>query len=104
MLSNGKLLLDLAEENDLIITNTTFQKRSGKLWTYLSDMNGSKSQIDYILINRKWKNSVKNVEAYSTFSSIGSDHRIVTAELNVLGNTQIIHLPMKEICIMRYYG
>ena len=46
-------------------------------------MNGSKSQIDYILINRKWKNSVKNVEAYSTFSSIGSDHRVVTAELKL---------------------
>ena len=81
--SNGKLLLDLAEENDLTITNTTFQKRSGKLWTYLSDMNGSKSQIDYILVNRKWKNSVKNVEAYSSFSSIGSDHRVVTAELKL---------------------
>lgn len=81
--SNGKLLLDLAEENNLIITNTTFQKRSGKLWTYLSDMNGNKSQIDYILINRKWKNSVKNVEAYSTFSSIGSDHRVVSAELKL---------------------
>ena len=41
--TNGKLLLDLAEENNLIITNTTFQKRPGKLWTYISDMNGTKS-------------------------------------------------------------
>ena len=69
--SYGKLLLDLTEENDPIITNTTFQKRSGKLWTSLSDMNGKKSQIDYILINRKWKNSVKNVEARSTFFQQG---------------------------------
>ena len=76
-------LLDLAEENDLIITNTTFQKRSGKLWTYISDMNGTKSQIDYILINRKWKNSLKNVESYSSFFSIGSDHRIVSAKLKL---------------------
>ena len=81
--SNGKLLLDLAEENSLIITNTTFQKRPGKLWTYLSDMNGLKSQIDFILINRKWKNSIKNVEAYSTFASIGSDHRVVSAKVKL---------------------
>ena len=53
--SNGKHLLDLASETNLIITNTAFQKRKGKLWTFLSDMTGSKSQIDYILINKKWK-------------------------------------------------
>ena len=81
--TNGRHLLDMAEETGLILTNTMFQKRQGKLWTYLSDMNGVKSQIDYILINRKWKNSVKNVEAYSSFSSIGSDHRIVTARLKL---------------------
>lgn len=80
---NGKLLLELADEANMLITNTHFQKRSGKLWTYISDMSGTKSQIDYILINRKWKNSVKNVEAYSNFGSIGSDHRIITARIKL---------------------
>ena len=46
-------------------------------------MNGLKSQIDFILINRKWKNSIKNVEAYSTFASIGSDHRVVSAKVKL---------------------
>ena len=46
-------------------------------------MTGRKSQIDYILINKKWKNSVKNVEAYSSFASTGSDHRIVIARLKL---------------------
>ena len=46
-------------------------------------MNGSKSEIDYILINRKWRNSVKNVEAYSSFPSTGSDHRILTAKVKL---------------------
>ena len=31
--ANGKLLIDLAEETNMIITNTTFQKKPGKLWT-----------------------------------------------------------------------
>ena len=81
--SKGEHLLDLASETDLIITNTAFQKRKGKLWTFLSDMKGSKSQIDYIFMNKKWKNSVKNVEAYSSFTSTGSDHRIVIATLKL---------------------
>ena len=46
-------------------------------------MTGHKSQVDYILVNRKWKNSVKNSEAYSSFSSLGSDHRIVTARVKL---------------------
>ena len=81
--SNGQFLLDLACECNLLITNTTFQKRSGKLWTYFSDMTTTKTQIDYILINKKWKNSLKNVEAYNTFSSIDSDHRILSARLRL---------------------
>ena len=45
--------------------------------------NGSKGQIDYILVNRKWSNSVMNSEAYSSFESINSDHRIVTARIRL---------------------
>ena len=32
---------------------------------------------------RKWRNSVKNAEAYSTFASVGSDHRIVSARIKL---------------------
>ena len=63
--------------------NVKFQKKSGKLWTYLSDMNGRKTQVDYILVNKKWKNSVHNVEAYNSFASIGSDHRLLTAKIRL---------------------
>ena len=80
---NGRRLLDLADEANLLITNTTFHKKSGKLWTYVSDMGGMKSQVDYILVNRKWRNSVKNVEAYNSFSSMGSDHRILNAKVKL---------------------
>ena len=61
---NGALFINLSLENHLMIANTCFQKKSGKLWTYLSAMGGTKSQLDYILINKKWKNSIKNVKAY----------------------------------------
>ena len=79
---NGQHLLDLAVETSMFITNTMFQKKAGKLWTFCSDATGIRSQIDYILINGKWKNSVRNIEAYNSFATIGSDHRVLTARIN----------------------
>ena len=34
-------------------------------------------------MRKKWRNSITNVEAYSTFSSIGSDHRIVSSKVRL---------------------
>ena len=79
---NGKYLVELAVEKSLIISNTQFQKRNGKLWTYISPV-GSKYQLDYILVRRKWQNSLMNAEAYNTFASVGSDHRIVSARIKL---------------------
>ena len=44
---------------------------------------GFRAQLDYVLIRKKWKNSVTNAEAYNSFASIGSDHRIVTATIRL---------------------
>ena len=57
-------------------------KKEGKLWTY-TYANNSKAQIDYVLINKKWKNSAMNCEAYSSFEGVSSDHRIVVAKIQL---------------------
>ena len=75
---NGSLLLDIVNEKQLVVTNTSFQKKMNKMWTYM-DLSGRKYQLDYILIRKKWRNSNTNVEAYSSISSTGSDHRIVSS-------------------------
>ena len=79
---NGQHLIDFMIENRLTCLNTNFQKREGKLWTY-TYVNKSKAQIDYLFINRKWKNSAINCEAYSTFEGVSSDHRIVMAKIRL---------------------
>ncbi|XP_033637877.1 uncharacterized protein LOC117298668 [Asterias rubens] len=79
---NGVLLIEFMQEKQLIASNTMFRKSEGKYWTYLSP-NHNKYQIDFILARKKWRNSVMNTEAYSTFSSVGSDHRIVTAKFRL---------------------
>ena len=48
-------------------------------------------------MNKKWKNSAVNCEAYSSFVGVSSDHRIVTAKIrlslrkNVTRTTTTIH-------------
>ena len=69
-------------ENRFTCLNTNYQKREGKLWTY-TYANKSKAQIDYVLINKKWKNSAMNCEAYSSCEDVSSDHRIVTAKIRL---------------------
>ena len=79
---NGSSLLELANEKSLCITNTMFEKRMGKRWSF-EDPKGKNYLLDYILVNSKWKNSVMNSECYSSFASIGSDHRIVSAKIRL---------------------
>ena len=79
---NGKHLEDFLEECELKAINTILQKKKGKLWTFQYP-NGARSQLDYIAINKKWKNSACDCNAYSSFISVGSDHRVVTARLRL---------------------
>ena len=52
------------QENNMLCLNTHFQKRHVQLWTHNSP-NDFKSQID-IIINKKWKNSVKKTAEITT--------------------------------------
>ena len=79
---NGFKLLDLVYEKSLCITNSRFEKHIGKRWTF-EDPKGKHCLLDYTLINEKWKNAVMNSEAYSSFASVGSDHRVVTAKVRL---------------------
>ena len=80
---NGGLLRDTMQEGNLEATNHRFQKRPSKLWTHLSDGTLSKSQIDYILVRKKWRNSVKDTVASNSFNSLGSDHRVVVSAVKL---------------------
>lgn len=95
---NGSKLSDLLLEFQLIATNTMFMKKFKKLWTF-QHPNGLKSQIDFILVRKKWRNSIRNSQSYSSFSSVGSDHRIVSANvvLSLRSSKRLKPNPMKLI-------
>jgi len=52
--------------------------------------------LDYILVNMKWINSVKNAEACSSFASVGSDHKIVTIEVKL--SLRVTKPPIRDPC------
>ena len=79
---NGRRLNDTMEEAQLIAANTEFHKKKGKLWTWLSPRS-TKHQLDYILVRKKWRKTIRNCEAYNSFTSLGSDHRIVVADISL---------------------
>ena len=80
---NGGHLSALLTEHGLLATNTLFRKRMGKRWTFQNRGSGMFCQLDYILVRRKWRSSVLNAESYSTFVSVGSDHRVVSVKLRL---------------------
>ena len=79
---NGQHQTDLTIENGLTCLNTNFQKIEGKSWTY-TYVNNTKAQIEYVFLNKKWKNSAMNCEAYSSFEDLSSDYVIVTAKIRL---------------------
>ena len=77
---NGQHLIDFMIENRLTYLNTNFQEKEGKLWTY-TYTNNNKAQIDNVFINKKWKDSAMNCNAYSSIKGVSSDHQIVKAKI-----------------------
>ena len=79
---NGIKIKDYLHANNLVCLNTTFRKRPGQIWTHLAP-NGNRAQLDYLIINNKWRNSAKNCRAFNSFVSVSSDHRVVSARLRL---------------------
>ena len=60
---NGEHLVDLMEEFNISSANTKFMKSKHQLWTY-EYPNGDRAQLDYILVRKKWQNSVKDCREF----------------------------------------
>ena len=86
------------DEFNLFSANISFMKPKGQLWTF-EYTNGDRSQLDYLIFRKKWRNSIKDSRSYSTFSSVGSEHRVVSAnlKLSLRVSKKAASHPMKRI-------
>jgi len=79
----GERLEEFCTLNDLIIANTQFkQSKSSRCWTWQSPNGVDQNQIDYIMISRKGRGSLRNCRAFPS-ADVGSDHQLVMANLKL---------------------
>nr|VZI50996.1 unnamed protein product [Spirometra erinaceieuropaei] len=86
---NGERLLNFADRNRLLVTNTCFQHRQKHLLTWYSNDGLTASQIDCIIVSsrfRSWVHDSRLKRGAETGNAHGSDHVLVRTRLKV-------HLP-----------
>ena len=72
----GDLLVEFCKKNDLSITNTWFEQRESARHTWRSPDGVTRNQIDYVLINTRYKKGVRNSKSRPG-ADCGSDHNPV---------------------------
>lgn len=77
---NGNRLVNYCETCNMRSTQTRFPQPISRTWTWLHPNGKSKAQLDHILINGKWLNSIRNARAYNT-TELHSDHRIMSVKI-----------------------
>lgn len=78
----GTRLLEFCIGRHLTIMNTCFQQHPRRLYTWISPGDRCRNQIDYIMINSRWKTSVTNVKTYPG-ADCGSDHCMLLAKFTL---------------------
>ena len=78
----GELLIQLCQDNNLIIANTSFQQPVRKLYTWKSSGGISRNQIDYIMFNERVRDCIKQAKTYPG-ADMNSDHNPVVIKINM---------------------
>ena len=80
--ARGDRLQCFCIEKDLIVANTYHQHPNRLLYTWKSPGDITRNQIDYILIRKRFRNSIINCKTYPG-ADIGSDHNPLVCKLSV---------------------
>ena len=76
------MLLDFCLENQLVVGNSLFKQHPRRLFTWTSPDGKTKNQIDYILIQKRWRSSLCNAKTYPG-ADCGSDHELLIATIKI---------------------
>ena len=69
----GDTLVQWCEQKDLFIANTWFCQHPRRLWTWRNPDDNTRNQIDYITVNKRFRNSVTKVKCFPG-ADCNSDH------------------------------
>ena len=71
--------MEVVHEYDLVIGNYQFQKKFQKKWSHQHPKYKTKRLLDYILISKRWKQILTDVE--SRFTSYKTDHKAIMGSI-----------------------
>jgi endonuclease/exonuclease/phosphatase family metal-dependent hydrolase len=81
---NGRRLVDFCLFNEFVITNTFFPHKSVHQTTWMHPKTKQWHMLDYVLVNRKFRNSIHDVRAYrGATGGIGTDHHLLRAKVRI---------------------
>ncbi|CAF1369434.1 unnamed protein product, partial [Didymodactylos carnosus] len=81
---NGLRLLEFCLVHNLSVTSTFFSHKNVHKYTHYSrNKEGTKSQIDHILINRRWRTSVEDTRVYRGADFMNTDHRLLLSKIKI---------------------
>nr|XP_037868970.1 uncharacterized protein LOC119628928 [Bombyx mori] len=78
----GEKLIEFCIERNLSIMNTYFQHHPRRLYTWRSPGDRYRNQIDYIILDGRWRSSVSNVKTFPGAEG-GSDHNLLVANFSL---------------------
>ncbi|XP_072025376.1 craniofacial development protein 2-like [Amphiura filiformis] len=78
----GDILYDFCAINNLVIGNTLFEHHPRRLWTWSSPGDRTRNQIDYIMVQKRWRSTLQNVRTRPS-ADCGSDHQLLVVKLKL---------------------
>lgn len=80
--SAGELFINFCHENNLFVCNTWFQQKEASRHTWISPDGGTKNQIDFVCVNKRYRNAITNAKSRPG-ADCGSDHNPVVINMNI---------------------
>ncbi|KAL3858661.1 hypothetical protein ACJMK2_008923 [Sinanodonta woodiana] len=70
--------------------NTYFKHKPSRKWTWKLPGDRTRQMIDYIMIDRRWRSCISNVQSYPSaiVPNVENDHNLVLANFKVRFNVQ----------------
>ena len=78
----GADLVEFCQSNNLVIANTIFEHHPRHLYTWTSPDKKTRNQIDYIIIDQKWKSALKNAKTRPG-ADCNTDHQLLVIDMQV---------------------
>ena len=78
----GERMIEFCEENQLIVTNTWYKQPRRRLYTWTTPNGLHRNQIDYIMIQKRWRSMVKSAKTMPG-ADCGTDHELLVAIIQV---------------------